>query len=318
MFGSIFGSVAGSVLGSVTSSLLGGGSSGGSSGGSGFSMTDLIGPALQVGGSLLGGHLKNESNEEINAHELRLARDQFEWQRQYAHNRLQWQVEDAKKAGLHPMVAAGLSPVSFSPVSANLSPNDYDWVSDIGQSLNYAATKGKDKAMQREMLGLQIQGLQLENKYKQAQIDNLNVDTLASSIASNQALNSPSAPAVNNRKPVVSAVTGLTSPEDAATHIWNMGHGNYSILWNPEYTQTIGDEAGQVFNIADAAKKAYKDGTFVDPETGVTYVYNKDTGWWNRLDSLSPEEADRLLGKFTSRPSGPSSSHRVRNAYRYR
>lgn len=204
-----FSSIAGSVLGSVASSVVGGlfggggGGGGSSSGGSGFSMTDLIGPALQVGGNLIGGKMENDSNEEINAHNLRLAQDQIEWQRQYAHNRLQWQVEDAQKAGLHPMVGAGLSPVSFSPVSANLTPNNYDWVGNIGQSLNYAATKSKTRTQQGQMFDLQLQGLALDNEYKRAQIDLLKVDALASAIASDQALNSPAAPDLNSGRTLI-------------------------------------------------------------------------------------------------------------------
>lgn len=319
MFGSIFGSVAGSVLGSVTSSLLGGGGGGGSSAGSGFGLTDLIGPALQIGGNLIGGKMQNDSNEEINAHNLRLAQDQLEFQRQYAHNRLQWQVEDAKKAGLHPMVAAGLSPVSFSPVSANLTPNNYDWVGNIGQSLNYAATKGKTRNQQAQMLDLQLQGLMLDNQYKQAQIDSLKVDTLAATIAADQAFRSPAAPDLNGGRTLVggqgdSPVLGDTF---AIRHIRD---NDYDINFSKDYQGELGDEVGQIYNMVRKGTRE-NGAVWTDPKTGVAYVFNRSSGWWNRLDALSREEAERLLGSRHDPAFGHmplSSSHRVRNSYRYR
>lgn len=150
-------------------------------------------------GSIVGGLLGKSSSDKATDTNAALSHEQLEFQKDYVKNRLQWQVDDAKKAGLHPMVAANISPTSFSPVSTNVaSPTDYSWVGDVGQNLGYAATKAKDRIQQGQMFNLTKRGLELDNEYKQAQIDQLKVDTLASSIAANQAFRSPAAPSVHS------------------------------------------------------------------------------------------------------------------------
>lgn len=285
------------------------------------------GASIPIGaglGSAIGGAAdSNKANKTAQGYynqQMDFAKEQFQFQQDYAKNVAQWRVEDAKKAGLHPMAALGISSPSYSPVSAPSSPS-YSTGTDIdpmefGQSLNYAATKAKESKTQETMVGLQIRGLELDNEMKQAQIDQMKVDTLASSIASNQALRSPAAPSVNATSPVN---TGLISPEGSAYHVWNMGNGNYDILMNPDYQQTIGDEFGQLFTTYQAIKRAGH-GVFINPEDGRSYVFNPDTGYFNLLSALSPEEAAGLLGNGVSSSSGSpvNSSHRERNRYRYR
>lgn len=292
----------------------------------------MWGSIIAAGASLLGGmmasHSSNkatEATQDANNASQALVREQLDFQKEYTKNSIQWRVEDAKKAGLHPMVAAGLSPTSFSPVSytpTSYQPSDYSWVGDIGQNLNYAATKAKTSKQQGEMLDLQVQGLQLDNEYKRAQIDSLKADTLASTIASDQALRSPAAPDLNGGSNLIggqnnSPRTGLISPQNSAYHIWDMGDGNFDILMNPDYQTTIGDEFGQVATTLKAIARA-KQGVWINPEDRVAYVFDSDTGYFRRLSSLSNEEARRLLGSPSSRSSGVDSSFRERNKYRYR
>lgn len=166
-------------------------------------VVDTVGSIVGIGSGVanaVSGHNANKTNQALNEANFKLAQDQFQFQKDYVKNRLQWQVEDAKKAGLHPMAAAGLSATSFSPVSTSSiaqQPLDYSFVNDLGQSLDYAATKGKSRPEQAQMIKLQLRGLELDNEYKQAQIDSLKADTLASSIASNQALESPASPSLS-------------------------------------------------------------------------------------------------------------------------
>lgn len=281
----------------------------------------VIGAGLgNAGGGAIEANRANKTAQGYYNQQMDFAREQMQFQQDYAKNVAQWRVEDAKKAGLHPMAALGISSPNYSPVSAPSAPS-YSAGSDIdpmefGQSLNYAATKAKESKTQETMVGLQIRGLELDNEMKQAQIDQMKVDTLASSIASNQALRSPAAPSVNATSPVN---TGLISPEGSAYHVWDMGNGNYDILMNPDYQQTIGDEFGQLFTTYQAIKRAGH-GVFINPEDGRSYVFNPDTGYFNLLSALSPEEAAGLLGNGVSSSSGSSvnSSHRERNKYRYR
>lgn len=154
-----------------------------------------------VGGaaSLVGGILGNKSQKSVNNANLEFARQQFEYQKELHKNQMQWRVEDAKKAGLHPMAALGLQSSSFSPVSSNMQANDYSWIGDLGQSAGYALMKGKDKEqqaqaegllmrqgeLQADNLNLQNEGLKLDNEFRRFQLQQAVVG------ATNQALSSP-------------------------------------------------------------------------------------------------------------------------------
>lgn len=142
----------------------------------------MFGAIASAVGSAVGGILGANSQKDANAANMAFNREQFEYQKELHRNQLQWKVEDAKKAGLHPMAALGLSSMSFSPVSSNMQGNDYSWMGDMGQALGagYAAMKAKDKNQQKQALALaekqaalslhnmelQNQSLELENEYQ--------------------------------------------------------------------------------------------------------------------------------------------------------
>lgn len=148
------------------------------------SIGDAIGGIVGGAANVVGGILGNNSQSFANSANLDFARQQFEYQKELHKNQLQWRVEDAKKAGLHPMAALGLQSSSFSPVSSNVQANDYSWIGDLGQSAGYAAMKGKDKEQQREALDLasrqatlglrnmelENEGIELENEYRRFQL----------------------------------------------------------------------------------------------------------------------------------------------------
>lgn len=170
-----------------------------------------IGSIFGSGGSWLGGiadgilgmNSANKANAQKQANynsQMQLALRQQQFNEDYAKSVMQWRVEDAKKAGVHPMAALGMNSPSLGSVSVPSDIGTYNPI-DMGQSTNYAATKAKTSPEQKQMVDLQIRGMELDNEYKQAQIDQLKVDTLASSIASDQALTSPASPQVNAKSP---------------------------------------------------------------------------------------------------------------------
>lgn len=59
----------------------------------------------------------NAYQREVNAANLK-------YQREFAQHGIQWRVEDAKRAGLSPLVGAGVSEPSFSNLSATVFPED--------------------------------------------------------------------------------------------------------------------------------------------------------------------------------------------------
>lgn len=151
---------------------------------------DNVGDALgffgDIAGGLMGMSSSNKAtaaNSAYNDANLALAQASLAFQQQYAKERLQWAKEDAEKAGFHPMVAAGLSPTSFSPVQASFTPavaQDFDWVGKAGQNLSYAATKAKTNKQQAEMWNYtiasaqeQLKSYRLDNELKQLEINSM-------------------------------------------------------------------------------------------------------------------------------------------------
>lgn len=122
-------------------------------------------------------------------------------QKEFAQNSIKWRVEDAKRAGVHPMAALGISGSSFSPVSTTIpSVSDSSYLSDMGQNIDRAIQAGKDQDAQKEAKGftdtvnqLTLEKMGLEN------------DVLRAEIASKKAMlkqaQTPPAPKVNVSAP---------------------------------------------------------------------------------------------------------------------
>lgn len=189
--------------------------------------------AIGTVGKVVGGIMGNNSKSSANEANQELAQQQFQFQKDYIQNQMQWRMSDAQKAGIHPLAALGIQSPGFSPVSSSSSGLDYSWLGDLGQSANYSATKGKTTPEQQQMVDLQLRNMQLQNDLLQTQIDNMKVDALASSIAANQAFDSPPSPKVNLQEP-----TGLpTEPQFFNAIDWAT-NGDYHV---PMLSEAVAD-----------------------------------------------------------------------------
>lgn len=83
------------------------------------------------------------------------ARAQVRLQREFAQNGIQWRVEDAKKAGIHPLYALGANTATYTPVSQDSSALG-NAVADAGAYLGKAVDQAIDaptrKALEQENL----------------------------------------------------------------------------------------------------------------------------------------------------------------------
>lgn len=251
------------------------------------------GPAGAVVGGGLGGGIgsgieSNQANKTAQGYynsNMSFAQQQAQFNQDYVKNAMQWRVADAKKAGVHPMAALGFSSPSYSAVSAPSAPGyamgDSIDPLEFGQNLNYAATKGKDKQQQADMLNLQVEGLMLDNEYKRAQIDQLKVDTLASSIASDQAFRSPGAPTVNSTSPHnvtnnPNASGGYAGPSVPLLTLARSGNTLLDVI-NPDIADSVTESA---YRNAIAA---------ITPEYSVAQGYLKPP-----IEYLTPSEQARV------------------------
>lgn len=136
------------------------------------------GPAGAMIGGSIGGGLSgmigaNEASKkqaEINAMNIAL-------QREFAQHGIRWKVEDAKAAGIHPLVALGAQTHQFS---ANLQAGPTADLSGMGQDIGRAiASTGTAQDRQLTTLGIQgaaldVEGKALDNQIKQSQLRKMN------------------------------------------------------------------------------------------------------------------------------------------------
>ncbi|MBX2833764.1 MAG: hypothetical protein KTR28_02210 [Micavibrio sp.] len=99
--------------------------------------------------------------------------NQFQWQydkdKEFAQNAIQWRVNDAKQAGLHPLSALGQSPAMSNSASYIQSPEKGVDFHALGQGIDRAANAGRNQT-QRELDNLRLERAKLENDYLKTQI----------------------------------------------------------------------------------------------------------------------------------------------------
>lgn len=220
----LFSSIGG-ILGGIGGAVLGGPVLGGSLGA-------VIGSGL--GGSVGGAVDANKANKSAQGYyneQMSFAQQQAQFQQDYARNAIQWRIEDAKKAGIHPLAALGVSNPSYSPVSAPSAPSyadssSFDTGSEFGQNLNRASFQAKTQEQQiqsarlgMESIELQNRGLSLDNEFKMLQIQQL------ASQLQNAEVSSAPAPKVNQnvdtQLPSGRSITSGTRPLLDATRVGN-------------------------------------------------------------------------------------------------
>lgn len=149
----------------------------------------------------------NNYNKDLNAQQMQFAREQFDYQKELNQKQIQYRVKDAQAAGLHPLAALGVSPMSYSPVGASSIPatgSDYSGYSSVasmlpqlGQNIDSAVMNAQTKQERKEALALQTQGINLDLRGK-----SLNNQILQLEIASRWAkLQQQLNPAVPERDP---------------------------------------------------------------------------------------------------------------------
>lgn len=122
----------------------------------------LLAAAASIGGGLL----QNSANKKAKAKE-------YQQQKEFAQSGIQWKVKDAEKAGVHPLYALGANTVSYQPQS--VGGPDFSFLADAGQNIGRAIDSTRSNPAKADALALtasqiQLEGLQLDNDIKRAQL----------------------------------------------------------------------------------------------------------------------------------------------------
>lgn len=144
-----------------------------------------------VAGGLIGAHnARNMWQRNYNA------------QKEFAQNGIRWKVEDAKRAGIHPLYALGASTRSFSPVQGY--SGDYgisDAFSEFGQGISRAAEakmtreeRERENARQEMQDVFQLARFKQEQRYNDAQIRLIGSEIARNRVASMIALRDSARP----------------------------------------------------------------------------------------------------------------------------
>lgn len=105
-------------------------------------------------------------------------------QKEFAQNGLRWKVEDARRAGIHPLAALGATGASYSPVSVG-DTGGGTAMSNLGQNLTRAvsATRTQEERQSASLALIasqkQIEGLDLDNQIKASQLRQMNTSAPA-------------------------------------------------------------------------------------------------------------------------------------------
>lgn len=125
----------------------------------------MLGSLIGAASSVIGGLFGKSSQEKAQKKE-------YQRQKEFAQSGVQWKVEDAKKAGIHPLYALGANTTSYSPQS--VGGTDYG-IAEAGQNLGRAiqttrSAGGKAEALSLTAAQLQNEGLAIDNDIKRAQL----------------------------------------------------------------------------------------------------------------------------------------------------
>lgn len=130
----------------------------------------LGGAGIQAGGALAGGligligaRMANKSQEKMHKENMRM-------QREFAQNSIKWRVDDAKRAGIHPLAALGSQATYYTPTSTQ----SHNELSDIAGGVADSAN-----SIGRSMQILALDNQDSQNKLLQAQTDYYNAKALA-------------------------------------------------------------------------------------------------------------------------------------------
>lgn len=131
------------------------------------------GPIISAGSNILGGIAGSIFGDDAADEQAQMQKDQL-------HHGIEYRVKDAIRAGIHPLYALGANVQSYQPVSVgdSLGPALAAAGQDIGRAVD-AAGNPDQRAGRAIVDRLSIEGLQLDNDIKRAQIASMNAKTRA-------------------------------------------------------------------------------------------------------------------------------------------
>lgn len=224
----------------------------------------FLGSLIGAGASLIGGIMGKDSAEDNAARQAAL-------QKQFAKEGIQWKVEDAKKAGVHPLYALGASTHSYSPVS--ISDPLPSAIAEAGNTVGrgvHASMNAADRGGAAVLQKLAIDRARLQN-------DQLRLDLIASQ---NKLLTQ-----AGTAKPMGSVVPLEGSPDAAPRLLVGGEPMTIDQSWSnaEEFTKRYGEGADWIYGPRIWLNDLAKSGAYRTSHEGLRKRFGPPPAWLQRL-----------------------------------
>lgn len=109
----------------------------------------MLGSIIGAVSSIAGGLLGARSAENAKDANVAMSAADREQQERFAKEGVRWRVDDAKAAGISPLVALGMSPVNYSPTAVGINPDNSlgaglaNAGQNIGRAIDSTRTQGE-------------------------------------------------------------------------------------------------------------------------------------------------------------------------------
>lgn len=222
-------------------------------------------------GSIVGGFFGRDAAKDN-------ASRQADLQKQFAKSGIQWRVEDAKKAGVHPIYALGANTTSYTPQSVGdpLGGAISEASQSFGRAINHTMTSD-ERVASKVLTDLHIERAKLQN-------DQLRLDIAAST---NRLMTQPG---TGKPTPGVGGPVPQETSVDAAPRVFYDGS---EIIHSPGYSS--GDTYEKAYQSAGELMSAVKFIRDIERTTGKT-APNLVFDWLNEHADKLGDAVRRQLG----------------------
>ena len=129
-------------------------------------MLGLLSGAIGAAANLFAGSKQAKANEWAR-------QEDYAHQKEFAQSGITWKVEDAKRAGIHPAIALGAQPASYSPIGVGDTGTQHLAAAgqDISRAIDTTRTaSSRISAFDQTVQGLTLQKMGLENELLASQV----------------------------------------------------------------------------------------------------------------------------------------------------
>lgn len=276
----------------------------------------VIGAAGGIASSILGGNSQKKANEQ----NLQLAREQIAYQKELHQNQIQWRVNDAKAAGLHPLAALGVSSMSYSPVSGSAVGADYSGVGQslqqMGQDIDRARMAGLDREERKKALALQdtqtalaLKNQELNNQILEQELLSRRVklfQQLTPGMASLYGLDRKRYAIPGQDDAVMPRVEGTVATGDPRFQFMQQPNGSYSLEPGNDWAQAYEDKLlVEWLPVLETKLRDFYgrvtgneiDGMVYDPKYSGWIPKDKGKPWYRRFKDFG-DKVDAKVGKW--------------------